>query len=978
MAGIKFEAEGYGEFKKSLNDIKSSLKVLGSELKVTKSEFDKNDNSVAALTAKNKTLSKVIEEQKKYVDQLAKGVKAATEEFGENDKRTQDLTIQYNKAQAELNKLEREFKDNEKAAKDVSRGYDDAGNKLDEFGNAAEKNDSKFEKLGGTLKGIGVAVGAVVVAAGAAAVALGKEIVAAYADYEQLVGGVDTLFKDSSAKIQEYAANAYKTAGISANEYMETVTGFSASLIQSLGGDTEKAARYADMAITDMSDNANKMGTDMQSIQNAYQGFAKQNYTMLDNLKLGYGGTKQEMERLLADAEKISGIKYDISSYADVVEAIHVMQESMGIAGTTALEAEQTISGSINSMGAAWQNLLVGFGNPDADMGALTKSLVDAFQNVVKNITPVIENLVQTLPVAFEAILPAISSMLPMLLEVATGLLTQVIDAIVASLPALIPVAVDALLTIVDALIDNLPLLIEAAIQIIVSLAEGLAESLPELIPAAVDAIITIAEALIDNIDLLADAAIDLVIGLAEGLIDALPELIERVPELVIKLVEAIIENAPKLLEAAVALIAQLATGLASGFGEILGKVGGWINDSLIQPIKSAFNSFVSIGGDIVRGLWRGIKDSTTWLLNLIKDWCGSILNGIKSFFGIHSPSTVMAEVGKYMVEGLSVGMKDQSGKLMETVDDISKELLSRFSGIMNIFTASSDISSLSYDLWEATIGKTATAEEKTQRRLESLEEQAAIRLRQIETTQNAYDKMVELYGETDEESLKLQKQLLQEQLAYEKLKDSIADLTAAKESAYNTDNLAKMAEQEFKLWSLENQHASDSEKLAKQAELLALKYEMQEENISATETALAEMVEQYGTSSEESVKLQEQLLKEKIAYAELKKQIDEVNKARGFVGGLGSVSGGTFQSTQIWEDIKKVANDTAAPSLTSADVGGMISNAVNAMGTIVSAQAPIVVQNPLYINGKELARATIDDFRVVEAASPQVRSDRL
>ena len=189
-----------------------------------------------------------------------------------------------------------------------------------------------------------MALGAVAVAAGAAAVKLGKEVIAAYADYEQLVGGVDTLFKDSSQEIQRYAANAYKTAGLSANEYMETVTGFSASLIQSLGGDTEKAAKYADMAITDMSDNANKMGTDMSSIQNAYQGFAKQNYTMLDNLKLGYGGTKQEMERLLADAEKISGVKYDISSYADVVEAIHVMQESMDIAGTTAKEAEATIS----------------------------------------------------------------------------------------------------------------------------------------------------------------------------------------------------------------------------------------------------------------------------------------------------------------------------------------------------------------------------------------------------------------------------------------------------------------------------------------------------------------------------------------------------------------------------------------------------------------------------------------------------------
>lgn len=977
MAGIKFEAEGYGEFRKSLREIQSSLKVVSSEIRVTKSEFDKGDNSVTALTAKNKTLSKTIEEQKKYVDQLAKGVAGATKEFGENDKRTQDLTIQYNRAQAQLNNLEREFKDNEKAARDVARGYDDAGNKLDEFGNAAEDSGHKFEKLGGVLKGVGAVAGAIVVAAGAAAVALGKEVISAYADYEQLVGGVDTLFKDSSAKVQEYAESAYKTAGLSANEYMETVTGFSASLIQSLGGDTEKAAQYADMAITDMSDNANKMGTDMASIQNAYQGFAKQNYTMLDNLKLGYGGTKEEMKRLLADAEKISGVKYDISSYADIVEAIHVVQEEMGIAGTTALEAEETISGSINSLGAAFKNLIVGFGDADADMEKLTKNVVDAFQTVVKNITPVIENIVSALPAVVEAILPAISGMLPLLLNIATDLLRQLIDAITAALPELIPVAVEAILTITDALIDNLPLLIDAALQIVVALAEGLAESLPELIPSAVEAIITIVESLIDNIDMLVDASIAIIMAIADGLIDAMPTLLEKAPIIVAELVAAVIENAPKLLGAALELVVTLAKGIVSNIGQLVSSAGKIVTE-VLATLKAGFESAFDIGKNIVQGIWKGISASASWLLGKIKEWCGSILNGIKSFFGIKSPSTVMAEVGKYMVEGLSVGMKDESGKLMETVDDISKELLSRFSGIMGVFSVSSDISGLKYDLWEATLGKGATETEKTKQRLDNLNEQAEINLQQIETTQKAYDKMVELTGDSSEESLKLQKQLLQEQLAYEKLKESIEELTAVKESAYNTDNLAKMAEQEFKLWSLENQSASDSEKLAKQAELLALKYEMQGAEISDAEEALADMVEQYGANAEESVKLQEQLLKEKIAYMELKKQIDEVNRARGFVGGKDIVPSNFLQSAQIWSSMKSVANDTGVPALTSADVGGMIATAVNAMGTISSAQPPIVIQNPLYINGKELARATVSDFRAVEASSPQVRSDRL
>ena len=313
--GLKIGLEGEKEFKKALADINQSFKVLGSEMKLATSQFDKNDKSVEALAARNKVLRKEIDEQTTKIDTLRKALQNAATSFGENDRRTQNWQIQLNNAEAALNDMNRELDENEKAIK--------------EGGKAAEESGSKFEGFGKVLKTVGVALGAVAVAAGAAAVKLGKEVIAAYADYEQLVGGVDTLFKDSSQEIQRYAANAYKTAGLSANEYMETVTGFSASLIQSLGGDTEKAAKYADMAITDMSDNANKMGTDMSSIQNAYQGFAKQNYTMLDNLKLGYGGTKQEMERLLADAEKISGVKYDISSYADVVEAIHVMQESI-------------------------------------------------------------------------------------------------------------------------------------------------------------------------------------------------------------------------------------------------------------------------------------------------------------------------------------------------------------------------------------------------------------------------------------------------------------------------------------------------------------------------------------------------------------------------------------------------------------------------------------------------------------------------
>jgi phage-related protein len=405
--GLKIGVEGEKEFKNSLRDINQSFKVLGSEMKLVSSEFDKNDKSVNALSSRNEVLNKSIDAQKDKIITLENALKNASDSFGENDKRTQNWAIQLNNAKAQLNGMEREVASNEKAIdsmgaeeEETSKQTDKLGAELKDTADEAEKSGSKFDKLGSVLKGVGVTMGAFAVAAGAVAVKLGKEVVSAYSDYEQLVGGVDTLFGDASKQVQKSADTAFKTAGMSANDYMETVTGFSASLIASLNGDTKKAAGVADQAITDMSDNANKMGTDIASIQNAYQGFAKQNYGMLDNLKLGYGGTKTEMERLLSDAQKISGVKYDLSNFADVTEAIHVIQTQMGITGTTAKEATETIGGSIQGLQSSIGNLMVGLGNADADINSLIGNVVESFNHVIKNIAPVLENIVKALPAA--------------------------------------------------------------------------------------------------------------------------------------------------------------------------------------------------------------------------------------------------------------------------------------------------------------------------------------------------------------------------------------------------------------------------------------------------------------------------------------------------------------------------------------------------------------------------------------------------
>ena len=691
--GLKIGLEGEKEFKKALADINQSFKVLGSEMKLVTSQFDKNDSSADALAAKHKVLGNQIEAQKQKIETLRAALKNASDSFGENDRRTQNWQIQLNNAEAALNDMERELKDTSEAA-------DDMGEEVEDAGDSAEKSENKFSKLGGVLKTVGAAMGAVAVAAGAAAVKLGKEVIAAYADYEQLVGGVDTLFKDSSQQLQTYAANAYKTAGLSANDYMETVTGFSASLIQSLGGDTEKAVKYADMAITDMSDNANKMGTDMSSIQNAYQGFAKQNYTMLDNLKLGYGGTKQEMERLLADAEKISGVKYDISSYADVVEAIHVMQESMDIAGTTAKEAEATISGSVNALKSAVSNLIVGFGDADTDMELLCNNMVDAFKTVVANITPVIENIVAALPTALDALLTAVGELLPTLLEAVTELFSQVLETLLSLLPQLIPAAVSALMTIVNTLIENLPLLIDAAVQLVTTLVAGIGNALPTLIPAAVQAIVTIVQGLVDSLPMILDAALQLITGLAQGLLDAIPVLIAALPEIINGIITFLLDSIPQIITTIVQAIPQIISGIVNALVGNIDKIimaGVQLFVALIENLPTiiveivkavpqiiagivkAFGSLmykiVEIGGNIVKGLWSGITQLASWLWDKVSGWISSIWDGICDFFGIHSPSKEMAWVGEMLVKGLSGSIEDNGDEAVKAAEGMAEDI---------------------------------------------------------------------------------------------------------------------------------------------------------------------------------------------------------------------------------------------------------------------------------------------------------------
>lgn len=539
------------------------------------------------------------------------------------------------------------------------------------------KIKSGFNKIGniaGTaMKGVSVAVGT----AATAVTGLVTASVNAYAEYEQLVGGVDTLFKDSSKKLQEYANEAYKTAGMSANEYMSTVTSFSASLLQSLGGDTEKAADYANQALIDMSDNANKMGTDMEMIQNAYQGFAKQNYTMLDNLKLGYGGTKEEMQRLLKDAQKLTGIKYDISNFSDVTQAIHAIQTEMGITGTTAKEAGSTIEGSLNSVKGAWNNLLVGITNPDADWDKLIQNLVDTVTTAGENILPAIKSalvgvsaLIRDLfPMIAKEIPALVAEILPQLVQTGASILQSLMSGIQQNLPLLINSALQIITTIGQTILQMLPQILQMGLQIVIELIKGIAQQAPTLVPQIVDCMILMVETLIENIDLIIDAGIQLIIGLAEGLIEALPKLIDKIPIIIEKLIDAIIKNFPKIVGAGVEIVVKLAAGLIQTIPKIVSAAGKLVGQ-VFKAIAKLPGMMWDIGKNIVQGIWNGISGMASWLWNKISGWCSSIFDNIKNFFGIHSPSKLFADkIGKMLGLGLGEGFDDSLSSVYKDME---------------------------------------------------------------------------------------------------------------------------------------------------------------------------------------------------------------------------------------------------------------------------------------------------------------------
>lgn len=654
--GPRIGIDGEAQYRKEINEIIQQAKTLDAEMKSLTSSFDKEADAKKKNAEVSKKAAEQIEVQKERIKKLEEMVQRSAEATGENSTETNKWKEALANAKTELNHLE--------------GGLETTTQKSSIFAETLKAMFSKELIMGGlNMLKDGV------VAVGKATASLAKEVVSAYGDFEQLEGGVKKLFGEEAAqKVIQNATQAYKTAGMSMNDYMETVTGFSASLIQSLGGDTEQAARMADIAIRDMSDNANTFGTDIASIQSAYQGFAKGTYTMLDNLKLGYGGTKSEMERLVLDAENLNSTfkaqrdsNGDLAlSFADIVAAIDIVQGSMNITGTTAREASNTVQGSISSLKSAVKNFVVGLGTDTADIDGLLGGVVTSFEDVVRNVQPILERFLDYIPGIIAAVIPVLQSMAPQLINTAVQLFTAFINAIISVLPDLIPVAIDAIKLLSNTLIQNLPTIIEAGVQLIVGLIQGFAEALPALIEQAPKLISTLVNSIINNLPAIIEAGVKIIKALIEGLISMAGSLPQIALDILLNLKDTFAGGVEAAWGWGKDLIVNFANGIIEHTKQVWNSVkevaqGIWDLLHFSEPETGPLKNFHTFAPDMMKEFASGITRNQ----HLVSEAASQAMEGVSDAMGAGNATS-----NAYNYGGFNISVYQQPGESTDALVD--------------------------------------------------------------------------------------------------------------------------------------------------------------------------------------------------------------------------------------------------------------------------------------------------------------------
>jgi uncharacterized protein YukE len=691
--GLKIGIEGEKEFKNAIREIIQSFKVLGSEMNLVASQFDKQDKSVEAVTARNKVLNKEIELQKEKIATLEKALANAASSFGETDKRTQSWQIQLNNAKAELNKMERELEANNKALDNAGKEFDEAEKQADEFGReikkAADQADDaggRFEKLGGVLKGIGVAMGAALAAIGTAAVGAGKALVdmsvnsAAYAD-EILTASTVTGMSTDSLQAYKYAAELVDVS-------LDTLTGSMARNVRSMSsarkgtGEVADAYRRLGVSVTDSSGNLRDSETVYWETIDALGKVS--NETERDALAMQiFGKSAQELNPLIAQGSV--GIA-ELTEEAKRMGAV-MIEDSLNALGKFDDSIQRLKAGSVaakNMLGTVLlPQLQILADDGVALIGEFTRGLSEANGDWTK-ISEVIGNtmgnfvnmLMGNLPKLIQVGLDIVTSIggaivenLPVIIDAAVQIVMTLLQTLIDALPQITEGALQLVMALVQGIIDNLPALVEAAVQMIVTLASGIGEALPELIPAVVEAVILIAEVLLGNMDKILDVAFQIIQGLAQGLLNALPKLIEALPRIIASIIDFVTKDMPKIIELGITLIVQLAAGLVKAIPELV-KSLPQIVAAIIEGLGKAVVSVVEIGKNIVKGIWEGIKSLGSWIKDKVSGFFSGIVDGVKNFLGIRSPSTVFEGIGGNMALGIGEGFDKAMARVADDMQN--------------------------------------------------------------------------------------------------------------------------------------------------------------------------------------------------------------------------------------------------------------------------------------------------------------------
>ena len=806
--GPKIGIEGEKEFRQAINDINMNLKTLGTEMRAVASQFDKNDNSTKALTAKNEVLNKQVEEQKKKLAELQKGLAAATEKYGENDKVTQRWKQAVNKATAELNKMERELEKNKEELSNNTKW-------ADKFSDAIGKMGKGLANIGGTIGKAAIegvkAVGVASVAAGAAALKLASDV-------GKTADDLITLSNQTGISAQKLQEWDYAMRFIDVD--MDTMTKSMARLVRSMDnankGSKDVVEAFNKLGVS-WKDSAGNMRNNQEVFNDLIDALGKiENETERDALAMRLFGRSaqelnpliqagsEELARLSEEAHKVGAVLSDeaLASAGQFDDMMQTLEASMkGLTATLGVAILPAVQEVVNSVVAVVPKITeaIKTGNWEEAGQAITdgiNSLLEKITGALPGLAIMASNIIGGLA---NSIVVAIPQVLPPLIDATVQLMNTLVQVFIDNGPMLINAGVNAIVMLINGIVNSLPQIIDAGLKLIMALANSLINNLPKIIDATIKIISALVDGFLKLLPELIPVAIEMIVALAKGLIDALPKLIEKLPEIVKTIVAVIIDNLPLLINAAIEIISTLINAMLdnlpliiNGAVEIIAALATGLIDALPQLVAAMpkiifaiVNAFVEydwkqLGKNLIEGLWKGINDMGAWLKERITGFVSGIGKTIKEFFGIESPSKLMAEYGRYIAEGLAQGIEENSKKVQDATMVMANIIDNAFNQVKNSVNTTIDLIKSRYELWSLQNQDLADTVEGLNKKLEMQQEQLPLLADKVEVAKKALNDIIAEYGEGSAEAEKYTKVLIDAQIEHAKMQVEIAETIKA------------------------------------------------------------------------------------------------------------------------------------------------------------------------------------------------------